>query len=379
MADEHELNQLLELIEARIDWERCLENDQRYLRSLAYETVDRPPLVVQPEFGHALNLPEPWCKFHRYSYREGFDDPAAMLQNMLLGRVVPTLVVDDDGPLAIRNDHGTIQVASAVGGNWKLHDDNFPWNEHFDTLEPIEAIANATGPVDLNAGVLPRSFATLRYYREKLAQFPLCAKAIQVSLPDLQGPFDNAEFLWGSSIYYAFGDCPELLCKLLSRLVDVTLQLHDAYKPFTYDRLDPTANTQHGYVMPGRLLLRDDSCLILSPRVYAEMVQPHDVRLLREVGLGGIHFCGNGQHMVETMSAPDVVKCLDFGQFYMMDGPLTYEVCRAHQTALLRVTPPREDLVSGKARRDYPTGVVMVYSTDNVDDARAVVQAYKSH
>ena len=167
-AREHELDRLLTEIAARLDPARCRAVDERYRRALAYEEVDRPPLVVQPAFGKVLDLPEPWSGFYRYGYREAFDDPAAMLQNMLLDRVVPGLILGDDSPLAIRNDHGTIQIGSAVGGDWMLHENNFPWIRHFDSIEPIERIANATGPVDLNAGVLPRSFATLRYYGEKL-------------------------------------------------------------------------------------------------------------------------------------------------------------------------------------------------------------------
>ncbi|MCL5104772.1 MAG: hypothetical protein M1133_11755 [Armatimonadetes bacterium] len=379
MSDERELDLLLSEIAIRVDMGICHGVDERYRRALTYEEVDRPPLVVQPEFGHSFDLPEPWNKFRRYSYREGFDDPAAMMQNMLLARVVPGLVLGDDSPLAIRNDHGTIQIGSAVGGNWMLHENNFPWIEHFDSLEPIERIAKSTEPVDLNAGVLPRSFATLKYYVDKLNEFPQCAEAVQISMPDLQGPLDTADLLWGSGIYYAFADAPELLNKLLSRLVDVILQVYQAYKPYTHDRLDPTANTQHGYLIPGRLLIRNDSAIMLSPETYAEFVRHHDVRLLREVGSGAIHFCGNGQHLVEKMIEPDEVKGLDFGEIHLMDGGWIYGVCRERKVSLHRVTPPREDLVSGKARRDFPTGVVFVYQTDSIDDALDVVRSYSSN
>jgi len=392
-ANEKELEQLLSEISVRLDPERCREVDERYRRALAYEQTDRPPLVVQPEFGRSFALPEPWSAFRRYSYRESFDDPAAMMQNMLLDRVVPGLIIGDDSPLAIRNDHGTIQIGSAVGGNWMLHENNFPWVEHFDSLEPIERIANSSAPVDLEAGVLPRSFATLKYYAEKLRMFPPCADAIQIAMPDLQGPLDNADLLWGSGIYYAFSDAPELLERLLSRLVDVIGQVYQAYRPYTSDRLDPVANTQHGYVIPGRLLIRDDSAIMLSAGTYAQHVRPHDVRLLRELGGtpphfvsegvrgrcgGAIHFCGNGQHLVEAMVEPEEVRGLDFGEIHLMDADWIYGVCRERKVSLHRVTPSREDLVTGKARRDFPTGVVFVYSTSDIEDGSDLVRAYQT-
>jgi len=376
VPDERQLDLLLSEIAGRVDLARHRSVDERYRRALAWEKVDRPPLVVQPAFGHAFDLPEPWNCFRRYTYREAFDDPAAMMQNMLLDRVVPGLILDDDSPLAIRNDHGTIQIGSAVGGNWMLHENNFPWIQHFETLEPIERIAASSGPIDLHAGVMPRSFATLKYYGEKLSQFPPCAEAVQISMPDLQGPLDDADLLWGSSIYYAFTDVPELLNGLLARLVDVTLQVYRAYKPYTHDRLDPVANTQHGYLIPGRLLIRDDSAIMLSPDTYAEHVRPHDARLLREVGGGAIHFCGKGQHLIEKMIALDEVKGLDFGEIHLMDAGRIYAQCRERKVSLHRVTPSREDFMSGKARRDFPTGVVFVYQTKSIADAREVLRVY---
>ena len=69
-----ELNELLDLIEQQIDMDRCEEMDERYRRTLAWEDVDRPPLVAQPVFPYPWTLPEPWDRFRRYTYSEGFDE-----------------------------------------------------------------------------------------------------------------------------------------------------------------------------------------------------------------------------------------------------------------------------------------------------------------
>ncbi len=105
-ANKEELDLLRSGIAHDVDIERSHQIDERYRLALEYEDVDRPPIVVQPEFGRSFTLPEPWSGFRRYSHRESFDDPAAMMQNMLLDRVVPGLIIGDDSPLAIRNDHG---------------------------------------------------------------------------------------------------------------------------------------------------------------------------------------------------------------------------------------------------------------------------------
>ncbi len=167
-TDFKQLNSLLELIESQIDIEQCNKIDQRYRRALACQEVDRPPLVIQPEFGKQWTLPQPWDKFQLYTYRQAFDDPAAMLQNMLLNRVVPWLIMKDDSPLAIRNDHGTIQIASLLGGSWNFHKNDYPWVGSLGTTEAIRKLVEKDNGIDFYGGVLPQSTRTLEFYQEQI-------------------------------------------------------------------------------------------------------------------------------------------------------------------------------------------------------------------
>ena len=377
--EERELERLLKLLEDHIDREHCLEVDERYRMDLQYNNVDRPPLVIQSEFGKALELPSPWKEFRRYSYREAFESPSAMLQNMLLNRVVPGVLLQDDSPLAIRNDHGTIQIASVLGGKCGMYEDNYPWVGHFDSIEAIEEVIKDDLQETINdRGILPHSFETLRFYNEKLKEYPNCKEAIQISLPDLQGPIDTAEQLWGSDIYYAFYENPELLSRVLSKVVDTMLMIEKEFRKYTHDRLEPDFNTQHGYIIPGRILIRNDSSIMLSPEMYTEFIRPHDERVLKEMGSGSIHFCGNGQHLVKEMLGIPYLRGLDFGQPEYMDISYIYGLCRERKVAITNLNPSREDIMSGKAVRDFPTGVFFVYHTSSIDDAMEVVNIYKS-
>ncbi len=373
-ADHDELDRLLRLVATQIDPDRCREIDDRYLRALTCREVDRPPLVVKPDFGHRMPLPEPWSAFRRYSYRQTFDDPAAMLQNMLLERVAPGLALGDDSPLAIRNNHGTIQVPSALGAKWSLHEDNFPWVE---PVEDVGEVALRDDDACLDSGVVPRSVATLKFYREALAKHPPCAEAIQVSLPDLQGPIDNADLLWGSDVFCAIADCSPLLHKLLATVTRTIVKLASRYRAYSHDRLDPAANTQHTYQVPGRLLIRNDSSIMLSPEMYAEVVRPYDAQLLHEMGGGSIHFCGNGQHLVEKMLEIPDLKGVDLGQPHLQDADAVYSACIERGVAVTNLQPSRSDLVDGTAARRYRTGAVLAYATDSFEDARDVVRRYK--
>lgn len=115
-----------------------------------------------------------------------------------------------------------------------------------------------------------------------------------------------------------------------------------------------------------------------SPDMYADAIAPHDARLLHEVGKGAIHFCGNGQHLVEKMlEIPDLLG-LDLGQDDLMDVPAIYAQCRERRVAITHLRPEREALASGAARRQCPTGCVFVYTTSDPADAEALVTAYRS-
>ena len=255
-----ELDRLLSLLEEHIDLERCHRIDERYRRALAWEEVDWTPLIVHAPFSETMNLPPPWNEFRVPSYGEGFNDPAAMLQSELMQRVVPGLLLGGDSPLPIRCDHGTVQVASILGGNWEQTEDNYPWIRCFPDLDPIREIL-ASDEIDFSAGVFSRSIETLKFYHEKLNEYAVCKQAIQIAMPDLGGPFDIAEQLWGSEIYYSFAEDEKFLDRLLTKAVDTMLTLEAEFRKYATDRLEPQLNTQHGYMIPGRLLIRSDTCI----------------------------------------------------------------------------------------------------------------------
>lgn len=377
MTREQELDRLLDLIGEQIDRAHLKAVDERYRRSLACEPVDQPPLTVSAIYPKNLALPAPWHQFRRYAYRDAFNDPAAMLQNQLLSAVVPGIVLKDDSPLAVRNDHGTIQIASLLGGNWEVPENDFPWVKRFDSVDRVREIAASTAPVDMSGGILQRSLKTLEFYARKLREHPACEGAIEITMPDLQGPLDTAEQLWGSDIYYAFTDEPELVTRLLSRITDVMLVVFEEFHKFSTKRLEPFASAQHGYVIPGRILIRNDSSIMLSSDSYREMVRPHDARVLRGVRGGSIHFCGTGWQLVEPMLEIADLRGLDVTQPELNDIKSIYAKCRARRVALTGLTASKEDLMSGKVAADFPTGGILRYMANDLQDALETVRAYR--
>lgn len=88
---------------------------------------------------------------------------------------------------------------------------------------------------------------------------------------------------------------------------------------------------------------------------------------------GSIHFCGNGQHLIEPMLEIPNLRGIDFGQAEMMDMKKIYEMASRRRVALTCLKPSRDDITSGKVKADFPTGVVSVYNAETINDAREVV------
>ncbi len=377
-VSENKLDLLLEHIDRLADQEHCNQVDSRYRSALVCEDVDRPPLVCRLPFSSAMTLPEPFDKFSVYPYQVAFNSPIAMMHNELLTSVVPGLLLKDDSPMLIRNNHGIIQIASLLGGHWEQHENNPPWIKPFGTGPEIEAIANDQSEPDLEyGGILERSFATLNYYTEKLAKYPNAQRVIQIAMPDLQGPLDTADLLWGSDMFIAFYEQPDLVDLLLQRIVDVMLMVEPKFRAFTTDRLDPFGSAQHAWELPGRLLIRNDSAIMMSADMYAEQVRKHDGRLLEAVGGGTLHFCGDGQHLIAPMLQTPGMKGFDLGQPWMMDVDAIYQQTMAAGVPFTNHQPGRDALISGEARQKWPTGIVMTYESKDFNDAKEVIDAYQ--
>ena len=106
--------------------------------------------------------------------------------------------------------------------------------------------------------------------------------------------------------------------------------------------------------------MRNDSCIMVSAEMYCRQIAPHDERVLRDLGGGGVHCCGDFGHLVNEFLALPSIRSLDFGQSEMNDVDAIYARAVKKRTALIRVAVSEEDLVSGKAAERFPTGVVFI-------------------
>ncbi len=251
-----------------------------------------------------------------------------------------------------------------------------PW------VEPLEGGADAMRRLldhplpTLDAGLLPRVLDQYAYFRMALAPYPACRAAFQLTLPDLQGPFSTAELLWGSGIYVALVDEPELVAAVMMRVVEVMELVLPRLEREVRGELGSGLQNQHGSGVGGRILVRNDSAVNVSPAHYRRFILPADPRLAEALGSVGIHFCGNGSHHVPAMLSIPGLRSFDLGQPEMINLDRLYAQAAPRRVALARLTLPQAELMAQRVQARFPTGVNLVYSAPDLRSAHEVLLRY---
>jgi hypothetical protein len=183
------------------------------------------------------------------------------------------------------------------------------------TTRPLDDAAAIRGVVDtpappLTTGLGRKVFDTAERFTDLFSARAELNEYIEIYHPDLQGPIDAADMIWGAGIFLAFYEDPDLLRRLLARVTETYAAFMHAWEEI----IPPGEYTAHwGLGMKGRLMIRQDSLMNLSPEMYAEFVKPFDQQLIDEFGgVGAVHFCGRGDHYIAEiaeLSAVSAVHC----------------------------------------------------------------------
>ena len=177
--------------------------------------------------------------------------------------------------------------------------DTLPGSVPFNNTDDIKRLVDAGVP-SLQQGYGPRVLEMAERYQEIASKYPKIGKYVQIYHPDFQGPTDICEIIWGSSIFYAFYDMPELVKALLEIITETYIKFMQAWVEIVPFRQG--GNAHWGLFHKGNIMLRDDSAMNLSPEAFDEFIRPYDQQLLKEFGGGAIHFCGRGDHFIAGMS-----------------------------------------------------------------------------
>jgi hypothetical protein len=368
-----QLEALLEHLHVVLDQERQQEIEELHRRALNWEPVDRLPLVMS----------YPVCEdfpFPPYPHSAIFDDPEKMLFNELVHAFNTSVSLrgklDDDLSCTVRANFGTVLIASMFGAHIQQMGENPPWVVVADGRGiSLEAIADQD-PSDLSRGWFPRVVETYEAYRDILSLWPELQRTVYAVLPDLQGPFDNLELIAGSSVFAALYAEPDLVIRALETLAATQIAAARYLARFISEETDGFSH-QHATVIKGHILLRNDSAILMSPEMYQRQIAMHDERVMRAMGGGGVHTCGNMGTHAEAFLNLDGIGCLDLGQPELNDIDGIYALARMKRVPLIRVAVPEEDLVTGKVLDRFPTGVTLVHGACSLKDAARIMSAYR--
>lgn len=360
-----DLNRLLEKLENLVDPGHVEGVRDLQRRAFAFEPVGHIPTLI--------NYGIPDDEWPSFGFQEINRDLSAMLLSELRG-VYLGAKLRDDRLYGIRANYGTGIVASMFGCETVTFDNSLP------TALPLpperrERILEAGMP-DLRAGMMGRALETVAYFRETLRPYPKLSRTVGSSLLDIQGPFDNADLIWGSDIYLLLIDDPERFRRLMQIVTDTIAAVVKEHR-----RIDGGALTEDACAWGplGGICVRDDSSINLSGAQYAEMVKPFDKQLLKQFH-GWIHFCGRAhQWWQELLDIPGLKGINPYqGEFYDLYD--MYERCLASKIPLIQWMRPldkrcRERIRTGLSRitgaADFPSACrtkELLYATGHADE-----------
>lgn len=242
-----------------------------------------------------------------------------------LGACSKALAEGTGALLNVRSNFGTGIMSSLFGA------EVFMMERSLDTLPTTRPLPNPRVAVQglVEQGV-PDQWQSLgaqalemgRYYRDLFRAYPKIERAVHIYHPDMQGPMDNCELLWGSSLFLAILDEPDLvkaLLDLVTRTYIAFMDDWDATVPLERDYA-----THWGLLMKGTIMLRDDSAMNLSPDAFCEFIEPYNQRLLDRFGGGATHYCGCGDHWIGRVPEMRGVYGVNLSQPHLNDMEKVY-------------------------------------------------------
>jgi hypothetical protein len=217
--------------------------------------------------------------------------------------------------LAVRCNYGTAILPSLFGAELFLMDTEL---DTLPTCRPLPGGCEAVqrlldrGVPDLDTGQGDAVFRMERYYKGLFEGHPNLSRHVYIYHPDLQGPMNVCEMLWGGSFYVDLYDKPDLVKDFLSLITQTYIRFIRQWDALVLP-LDGFA-VHWSMLHRGRIMIRNDAATNLSPAMYEEFVRPCDQRLLDEFGAGAIHFCGRGDHFLAQAAGISGVHAFNITQ-----------------------------------------------------------------
>ena len=226
--------------------------------------------------------------------------------------------------MSVRANYGTPIMPSLFGAELFVMDESL---NTLQTNKPMGARAMQglveSGIPRMEAGLGAAVLAAGRRFAKIAAQYPKIGKYVHIYHPDMQGPMDVCELLWGSEIFVDLIDRSELVHRVLGLVTDTYVRFMTRWDDVVGANGKGWA-THWGLMHAGKIMIRTDSGMNLSPEMYEAFIRPYDQRLFNELGGGAVHFCGRGSHFIASTSSTDGIYAVNLSQPHLNDLETIY-------------------------------------------------------
>lgn len=148
-------------------------------------------------------------------------------------------------------------------------------------------------------------------------------KYVEIYHPDLQGPLDICELMWGEDLFYAMYDEPELVAAVMQLITDTYMRFMERWQALVPPRDDICCHWDN-VMHRGQIVLRNDSAMNLSPEFYDTFARAFDSQLMERYG-GVIHFCGRGDHYIHLLKTIPNIYGVNMSQPHLNDMATIYQ------------------------------------------------------
>ena len=216
--------------------------------------------------------------------------------------------------MTVRANYGTAIMSTLFGAELFVMDESL---NTLQTTRPLGAESMRQlakhGMPEMQSGLGATVFAAGKRFAQIAAQYPKIGKYVHIYHPDMQGPMDLCELLWGSEIFIDLIDKPELVHQVLRLVTDTYVQFMRQWDSVVGTN-GKNWSTHWGMMQAGKIMIRSDSGMNLSPDMYEEFIRPYDQRLLEELGGGAVHFCGRGDHYIASTCSMNRMYAIQLSQ-----------------------------------------------------------------
>jgi uroporphyrinogen-III decarboxylase len=242
-------------------------------------------------------------KYPTYNLEECYYDADKMLASQLWGMIELADAQSDAVP-SLRANTGVGTLATVFGCRNTVFPDKMPWvTTHLTIDEALDA------PVDdvARRGEMPRVLRYMEYFCERLDGRGL------VYCADTQGPLDLAHIVLGNAFFLLLHDAATKMHEMLDKCTRVIIEATRAMKEAVGEPIERGAHSGTMWMGAGGVRVCEDTTTLLSPACVREFAVPYTRRLCAAFGGGWVHFCGDGQHVLDAFLDVPEVKGFNFG------------------------------------------------------------------